>query len=114
MKEKDLEHGNPGNELATEDTKIRHGSVTPVDEIARARHLQNAIAPLRYLSKGEEWLDRKMGIETQGIDRIPEEEKRPPSILNTFFMWWSMTVSITRTKSISVASSCILTQVSAT
>ena len=35
-----------------------------------------------------------MGIETQGIDRIPEEQKRPPSILNTFFLWWSLTCHV--------------------
>jgi hypothetical protein len=95
LNEKDLESGKALSDYksATDDPN-RHGSVTPVYEIARARHLQNAIAPLRYLGKGEEWLDRKMGIETQGIDRIPEEEKRPPSILNTFFMWWSMTCHV--------------------
>jgi hypothetical protein len=67
----------------------RHGSI--VDEIARSRALQNSIKPLRYMRQGEEWLDAKMGVETQGIDRIPEEDKRPPSIFNSFFMWWSMT-----------------------
>ncbi|CAF9943798.1 MAG: hypothetical protein ALECFALPRED_001340 [Alectoria fallacina] len=71
------------------DNDTRSGSV--VDEIARARQIQNAFAPLRVMRQGEEWLDAKMGIETQGIDRIPEEEKRPPSIINVFFMWWSMT-----------------------
>lgn len=89
IKEKDVE----SNKIPvdnSEESHIRHGSVTPVYEVARARHLQNAIAPLRFLSKGEEWLDHKLGIETQGIDRIPEEEKKPPSIWNTFFMWWSM------------------------
>ena len=77
-----------------EDDTVRHGSVTPMHEIARSRHIQNAFAPFRILSKGETWLDEKLGIETQGIDRIPEEEKRPPSILNTFFMWWSMTCHV--------------------
>jgi hypothetical protein len=88
-KEKDLESGTVPVD-SSDDSPVRHGSVTPVYEIARTRHLQDAVAPLRFLSKGEEWLDRKMGIETQGIDRIPEEEKVPPSLINTFFMWWSM------------------------
>ena len=64
------------------------GSVT--DEVARARAIQNGLAPLRFLRRGEEWLDEKLGIETQGVDRIPEDEKQPPHIVNSFFMWWSM------------------------
>ncbi|KIW54086.1 hypothetical protein PV05_06474 [Exophiala xenobiotica] len=76
------------------DGEIRRGSVTPAYEIARAREIQNSIAPLRWLSKGELWMDEKMGIETQGIDRIPEDMKRPPHLINTFFMWWSMTCHV--------------------
>ena len=73
-------------------TDDRLGSVH--EEIARARQIQNAFAPLRVLRQGEERLDAKLGIETQGIDRIPEEAKRPPSIINTFFIWWSVTVHV--------------------
>jgi len=53
-----------------------------IDEAKRARELQNKISIFRQLRKGEEWLDKMMGVETQGIDRIPEEKKRPPSIWN--------------------------------
>jgi hypothetical protein len=67
----------------------RHGSI--IEEIARSRALQNSIKPLRYMRQGEEWLDSKIGVETRGIDRVPEEEKTPPSIWNSFLMWWSMT-----------------------
>lgn len=92
--EKDVESGKAPLEKVTDATYVdkRHGSI--VDEIARSRAIQNSIAPLRYMRKGEEWLDAKMGIETQGIDRIPEEDKRPPSIINAFFMWWSMTCHV--------------------
>lgn len=72
----------------------RLGSVTPIHEVSRTREIQNSFAPLRVLRQGEEWLDAKLGIETQGIDRIPEEAKRPPSIVNTFFIWWSVTVHV--------------------
>lgn len=72
--------------------ETRRGSV--LDEAARAKHIQNKVAFLRVMRQGEEWLDEKMGIETQGIDRIPEEEKKPPSIFNSFFMWWSMTCHV--------------------
>jgi NCS1 nucleoside transporter family len=74
--------------------EVRHGSVTPAFEVAKARHIQSSFPPLRFLSRGEEWLDEKMGIETQGIDRIPEDQKRPPSKLNIFLMWWSMTCHV--------------------
>lgn len=73
-------------------TDVRHGSI--VDEIARARQIQNSFGPFRVMRHGEEWLDAKMGIETQGIDRIPEEEKRPPSTINVFFLWFSMTCHV--------------------
>lgn len=82
------------NISSSDDGEVRHGSVTPAYEVARAREIQNSIAPLRWLSKGELWLDEKMGVETQGIDRIPEDQKKPPSILNAFFMWWSMTCHV--------------------
>jgi NCS1 nucleoside transporter family len=91
LEPRDLESGR-GSSLEGE--QIRQGSVTPAYEIAKTAHIQDAIAPFRYLSQAELWLDKKMGIETQGIDRIPEEEKRPPSIWNTFFLWWSMTCHV--------------------
>jgi hypothetical protein len=64
------------------------------EEVIRARELRERSGVLRSLRNGEEWLDRKMGIETQGIDRIHEEDKRPPSILNVFFLWWSLTCHV--------------------
>lgn len=30
----------------------------------------------------ESWLDKRFGIETTGADRIPEDQRRPPSIFN--------------------------------
>jgi len=92
-KQVDLEK-NLSVDEAQPEPEIRHGSVTPAFEVARTRHIQTAIAPLRFLSRGELWLDEKMGIETQGIDRIPEEEKRPPHLINTFLLWWSMTCHV--------------------
>ena len=73
-------------------TDVRLGSADL--EVARARQIQNGFVPLRVLRQGEEWLDMKLGIETQGIDRIPEEEKRPPSIINTFFLWFTITTHV--------------------
>ncbi|KAF2816945.1 uncharacterized protein BDZ99DRAFT_430661 [Mytilinidion resinicola] len=65
-----------------------------IEEIRRAKEIQSRNPVLRYLKKGEEWLDAKMGIETQGVDRIPEEKKQPPSIWNIFLMWWSLNVHV--------------------
>lgn len=64
------------------------------EEVIKARELQQRWGFLRTLRNGEEWLDKKMGIETQGIDRIHEEDKRPPSIINVFFLWWSLTCHV--------------------
>jgi len=64
------------------------------EEVIRARELQQRSGILRRMRRGEEWLDEKMGIETQGIDRIHEEDKKPPSILNVFFLWWSLTCHV--------------------
>lgn len=80
--------------MSSQEPEVRRGSVTPAVEVARARQIQNSIAPLRWLSNGELWLDEKMGIETQGIDRIPEDQKHPPSLINTFLMWFSMTCHV--------------------
>ncbi|KAG9229073.1 hypothetical protein BJ875DRAFT_489249 [Amylocarpus encephaloides] len=70
-------------------------TITPHDgggtaEEVRARKVQQNNGFLHTLRKGEDWLDEKLVIETQGIDIIHEEDKRPPSILNVFLMWWSM------------------------
>jgi hypothetical protein len=70
-----------------------NGEYLTVEEI-RAKKLQQQRGFLRRLRHGEEWLDEKMGIETQGIDRIKEEDKRPPSIWNVFFLWWSLTCHV--------------------
>jgi Permease for cytosine/purines, uracil, thiamine, allantoin len=64
------------------------------EEVIIAKELQQGTGFLRSLRRGEEWLDEKMGIETQGIDRIKEEDKKPPSILNVFFLWWSLTCHV--------------------
>lgn len=90
----DLEKGIDDKQPVSDDIYIDPGAGSADLEIARARQIQNGFAPLRVLRQGEEWLDMKMGVETQGIDRIPEEEKRPPSIMNTFFIWFSVNTHV--------------------
>src|ERR1700761_229404 len=82
-----------------------------VEEIKRAREIQSSNVVLRKLKQGEAWMDEKMGGETQGIDRVLEENKDPPSILNVimstplkkthllifmqiFLLWWSLNVHV--------------------
>jgi hypothetical protein len=59
-----------------------HDAEVGTVEAVKARRLQNESTFFRKLRFGEEWLDAKMGIEMQGIDRIPDEEKQPPSTWN--------------------------------
>lgn len=73
----------------------RGGSdISSIDEIKRTKEVQSKVPILRQLRKGEEWLDSKVGIELRGIDRVPEEEKQPPSIWNVFLLWWSLNVHV--------------------
>jgi Permease for cytosine/purines, uracil, thiamine, allantoin len=93
--EKDVEsgvHPSHGSPVFDGNDGVRQGSI--VEEIAETRRIQNGFAPFRVLRQAEEWMDNKMGIETQGIDRIPEADKKPPSIWNSFFMWFSMTCHV--------------------
>lgn len=91
MEKRDLESGKEGVEPVEPHQDIDNGEVA---EVKRAHDIQNRIAVFRVLRQGEEWMDRKMGIETRGIDRIPEEKKQPPSTWNIFFMWWSLNIHV--------------------
>lgn len=59
------------------------------ETIPRHRLIRNKIGLLRHLGRFEDWLQSLAGVETQGIDRLPDEEKEPPSLLNAFLMWFS-------------------------
>ncbi|MCJ1474350.1 hypothetical protein MMC13_003008 [Lambiella insularis] len=64
------------------------------EELAKTRAIQQQNGLIRSMRHAEEWLDAKMGIELQGIDRIPEEEKQPPPLINIFLLWWSLNVHV--------------------
>lgn len=75
------------NTEAIPDADLEAGSPRYVDnsdseEIIIAHELQKRSGFLRKLREGEEWLDSKIGIETRGVDRIREEDKKPPSKVN--------------------------------
>jgi hypothetical protein len=61
-------------------------AVSPIEgeteEVKRAREIQSSNKFLRALKNGEAWMDAKLGVESQGIDRVLEEKKEPPSKLN--------------------------------
>jgi hypothetical protein len=80
---RDLEASFDAKDVSVEKFDVEEGSI---NEVKRTRELQNKISIFRHLRKAEGWLDTKMGVETQGIDRIPEEQKRPPSILNVGYL----------------------------
>jgi cytosine/uracil/thiamine/allantoin permease len=65
--------------LAEIETTHRHQSKNPI---------------LRTLQRAEAWIDSKVGIETQGIDRIPEDKKRPPSTWNMVLLWFSLNLQV--------------------
>jgi hypothetical protein len=73
----DIEAGK--NPSVEDTTKVDVGNI---EEVKRTKELQTKSAFFRKLRAGEEWLDAKMGIELQGVDRIPDEQKQPPSIWN--------------------------------
>ncbi|MCJ1310478.1 hypothetical protein MMC25_004142 [Agyrium rufum] len=60
----------------------------------RVKILQNRIPILRYLTRFEEKVDQWIGIETQGVNQIYEEDKQPPPLVNAFLMWWSMITNV--------------------
>ncbi|MCJ1327774.1 hypothetical protein MMC10_004449 [Thelotrema lepadinum] len=74
-----------------DNTGVEDGSF---DEVRRAREIQDRTGVFRNLRRAEEWLDSKVGIEMQGIDRIPDEKKQPPSLWNIFLLWWSLNVHV--------------------
>lgn len=78
-------------EVSSDPYDVRRGSI---DEIAHKRNIQANIPVLKQMRQAEAWLDAKLGVESRGIDRIPEEEKSPPSIWNIFLLWWSMNMHV--------------------
>lgn len=89
----DLESNKTGV-VVNEKEAGQDSTTTPAGEIIRAWHIQSTVTPFRQLNQVEQWLDTKLSIETQGIDRIPEDKKQPPSILNIFLLWWGATCHI--------------------
>ncbi|EXJ86017.1 hypothetical protein A1O1_06386 [Capronia coronata CBS 617.96] len=43
----------------------------------------------------EDWMDKKLGVEQDAIQRVPTEDRKPPSKFNMVFLWFSMLLSPT-------------------
>lgn len=64
-------------------------------ETPRATHLgkgeleviqiRESNAVLRKLQAAEAWMDKKLGVETIGAERVPEDQRKPPRIVNVSF-----------------------------
>ncbi|MCJ1245876.1 hypothetical protein MMC30_003080 [Trapelia coarctata] len=61
----------------------------------RAANIRRVNGLLRRLRNFETWMDRKMKFEAMGVERIPEDKRKPPQILNMMFFWFSMLLNPT-------------------
>ncbi|PWY96098.1 nucleoside transporter [Aspergillus sclerotioniger CBS 115572] len=55
----------------------------------RIQDLQQGNRLLRSLRQAETWMDRKFGVEAMGIERVPDDQRHPPELLNMLFFWFS-------------------------
>ncbi|KAJ5089877.1 hypothetical protein N7532_008561 [Penicillium argentinense] len=70
--------------------KLQPVEVRPIDEAEPVKP-QGFFAKIRYY---EEFLDRKMGIESHSLDRVHPEDRQSPSPVVMAFMWASATMNI--------------------
>ncbi|KKY17441.1 putative ncs family nucleoside [Phaeomoniella chlamydospora] len=76
---------------------VDHGHIISNDHVVdpedpgelRVLEIRQKFSALRSLRDWEQWLDAKMGVEGQGVERIPEDKRVPPSRLNMIFIWFS-------------------------
>ena len=66
-------------------------NLAPVEEESSASPEKGFFSRIRYY---EELLDRKLGIESHSLDRVPADDRHPPNSLAMAFMWASATMNI--------------------
>ncbi|PWY84742.1 nucleoside transporter [Aspergillus heteromorphus CBS 117.55] len=59
------------------------------------RQIQQGNGLLRSLRQFENWVDGKLGVEAMGVERVPDDQRRPPEVLNMMFFWFSVLISPT-------------------
>ena len=66
------------------DIAMEHDHVVDPNDAGELKILaiRQKFSILRWLRNWEQRLDAKMGIEGQGVERIPEDKRQPPSKLN--------------------------------
>ena len=67
----------------------------------RVLKIRQGNSVLRGLRSAETWMDSKMKFEAMGVERIPEDKRKPPSILNVSAPFivepaWPLTVQLDR------------------
>lgn len=59
------------------------GPMDPMDPgEAEVVNIRQGNSLLRSLRNFETWMDRKLSFEAMGVERIPENKRKPPQILN--------------------------------
>lgn len=66
-------------------------NLVPVEDDSSKAQPTGFFARIRYY---EELLDRKLGIESHSLDRVPADDRHPPNSLAMAFMWASATMNI--------------------
>ena len=68
-----------GSDLSASDDVLGDPGETQVIKI------RQQYSVLRALRNFESWVDRQMKFEASGVERVPEEKRKPPQVLNASF-----------------------------
>jgi hypothetical protein len=60
----------------------------------KVESIRERFAVLRFAHGIETFLDKKVGMETQGIDRMAEDERRSPPMWNVFVLWCGSNICV--------------------
>ena len=82
------------SEVKAESQDEEYGAIHEADEFyagnrghgeLEVAHIRERVSILRKLRAVEAWMDKKVGVEKTGAERIPEDQRRPPSVLNVCY-----------------------------
>ena len=87
----DLEHGdngvivgNPVSDSKSSPSASILDQVMDPDDAGEAQvlNIRQRNGVLRTLRRAERWMNRKTQFEAMGVERVPEDKRKPPGILN--------------------------------
>lgn len=80
----DIEKQNAPGNTAVDDDSTRHSSADGAAEYGEAQIgvIQRRNPILRFLVNLESRIDKFAKFEAMGVERVPEDKRRPPQILN--------------------------------